>query len=250
MAEEKMYGGKLLFDGNEKQVYSTEDPEQVVFHFKDVATAYNNVKKAVLVDKGKVNNEISALLFTYLERNGIHTHFLSKLDERAQLCRKSRIIPLELKVRNYFSGSIVDRLGVKDGVKAAVPIFELSYNRQDLGDPMINDSEAIALGIVNQEELSEIYGIASKVNKLLGELCSKAQLNLVDFKLEFGWDAEGRLMICDEISPDTARFRDSKTGESLDKDRFRLDLAYIVASYEKLLNRLRAVIDEESSKTE
>lgn len=236
--------GDLLFDGNEKQVYATEDPEKVIFRFKDVATAYNNIKKAVFPGKGIVSNRISSLLFAYLEENGIHTHFLSDLGEREQLCRKSRNIPLELKVRNYFAGTIADKLGIEEGTKASTVVFDLNYNRDDLGDPMINDTEAVALGIVSFDDLSEIYAIAGKVNDLLVGLCTDAGLKLVDFKLEFGRDAEGRIMVCDEIGPDTGRFWDAATDERLDKDRFRHDLGLIVASYQKVLDRLLAVADE------
>lgn len=233
--------GELLFDGNEKQVYATGDPEKVIFRFKDVATAYNNVKKAVFPGKGAVNNRISSLFFSHLERNGIHTHFISELGDCEQLCRRSRNIPLELKVRNYFAGSLADRLGIEDGTRAATVIYDLNYNRQDLGDPMVNDSEAVALGIVSFEDLALIYDIARRVNLLLTALCAKAGLKLVDFKLEFGRDADGKIMVCDEISPDTGRFWDAETDERLDKDRFRHDLGYIVASYQKVLDRLQAV---------
>lgn len=235
--------GELLFDGNEKQVYATEDPEKVIFRFKDVATAYKNIKKAVFPGKGVVSNRISSLLFSYLEQNGIHTHFLEEAGDREQLCRKSRNIPLELKVRNYFAGSIADRLGMEDGTKTSTVVFDLNYNRDDLGDPMINDTEAVALGIVSFEDLSQIYDIARKVNDLLSGLCSRAGLKLVDFKLEFGRDDQGRLMVCDEIGPDTGRFWDAATDERLDKDRFRHDLGFIVASYQKVLDRLLAVTD-------
>lgn len=235
--------GELLFDGNEKQVYATEDPEKVIFRFKDVATAYKNIKKAVFPGKGIVSNRISSLFFAYLEQNGIHTHFIAEAGDREQLCRKSRNIPLELKVRNYFAGSIADRLGMEDGTKASTVIYDLNYNRDDLGDPMINESEAVALGIVSFEDLSQIHDIAGKVNELLSGLCARAGLKLVDFKLEFGRDDQGRIMICDEIGPDTGRFWDAATDERLDKDRFRHDLGFIVASYQKVLDRLLAVTD-------
>lgn len=233
--------GRLLFDGNEKQVYATEDPEKVIFRFKDVATAYNNIKKAVFPGKGVVSNRISSLLFSYLEKNGVHTHFLRETADNEQLCRRSRNIPLELRVRNFFAGSISGRLGVEEGTMAANVIYDLNYNNDELGDPMINDSEAVALGIVSFEDLSAIYEVAEKVNGLLTGLCASAGLKLVDFKLEFGRDADGKIMVCDEIGPDTGRFWDAATDERLDKDRFRHDLGYIVASYQKVLDRLLAV---------
>ena len=219
--------GELLFDGNEKQVYATEDPEKVIFRFKDVATAYNNIKKAVFPGKGVVSNRISSLLFSYLEKNGVHTHFLAEVAGNEQLCRKSRNIPLELRVRNYFAGSISGRLGIEEGTRASN-----------------------VLGIVSFEDLSFIYGVAGKVNGLLTELCATAGLKLVDFKLEFGRDAEGRIMVCDEIGPDTGRFWDAATDERLDKDRFRHDLGYIVASYQKVLDRLLSVYGDEGKPKE
>lgn len=242
--------GELLFDGNEKQVYATEDPEKVIFRFKDVATAYNNIKKAVFPGKGVVSNRISSLLFSYLEKNGVHTHFLAEVSGNEQLCRKSRNIPLELRVRNYFAGSISGRLGIEEGTRASNVIYDLNYNDDELGDPLINDSEAVALGIVSFEDLSFIYGVAGKVNGLLTELCATAGLKLVDFKLEFGRDAGGRIMICDEIGPDTGRFWDAATDERLDKDRFRHDLGYIVASYQKVLDRLLSVYGDEGKPKE
>lgn len=233
-----MVKGKLLFDGNEKQIYATDDPEQVIFHFKDVATAYNNVKKALFPGKGVVTNRISSLLLGYLEKNGVHTHFISEVGDREQLCRKSEVIPIGFVVRNYIAGSLADRLGMEEGIQGKTVIYDLHYNREDLGDPLINDSQAVALGIVSYDDLSYIYSVAGTVNTLLCDLCSRAGMKLVDFRLEFGRDNGGRIMVCDEISPDTGRFWDAATDERLDKDRFRHDLGYIVAHYETVLNRL------------
>ena len=236
-----MTKGELIFDGNEKQVFATDDPEQVIFRFKDVATAFNNVKTAVFPRKGIVNNRISALLFGYLADRGIYTHFISSLNEREQLCRRCSVIPLELVVRNWIAGSLADRLAIEEGTKPATVIYDLNYNDSALGDPMINDSQAIALGIVSAEELSGIYGIARRVNEALSGLLSRAGIRLVDFKLEFGRDSGGRIMLTDEISPDTCRFWDEATGQRLDKDRFRHDLGNIMPSYEEVLKRLTAI---------
>ncbi len=236
-----MVKGELIFDGNEKQVFATDDPEKVIFRFKDVATAFNNVKTAVFPRKGIVNNGISSRLFGYLQRNGIYTHFISRLNEREQLCRKCRTIPLELVVRNYIAGSLADRLSLEEGMKPATVIYDLNYNDSSLGDPMINDSQAVALGIVASEDLDVIYDIARKVNALLTELCGRAGIRLVDFKLEFGRDSGGRIMLTDEISPDTCRFWDAVTLNRLDKDRFRHDLGNIMPSYEEVLRRLESM---------
>ncbi|HCZ22380.1 MAG TPA: phosphoribosylaminoimidazolesuccinocarboxamide synthase [Rikenellaceae bacterium] len=232
---------ELIFDGNEKRVYATSDPGTVVFHFKDVATAFNNVKTAVFPRKGIVNNKISALIFDYLGKNGIYTHYISTINDREQLCRKSENIPLEVVVRNYIAGSLSDRLGIEEGTKPSTVIYDLNYNNSDLGDPLINDTQAVALGIVSFEDLKYIYAVAAKVNDLLLSLFTPLGIKLVDFKLEFGRDTNGKIMLVDEISPDTSRFWDAATDKRLDKDRFRHDMGYIVASYEEVLNRLLSV---------
>lgn len=232
----------LLFDGNEKRIYAADSPDEVLIRFNDVATAYNNVKKAIFPLKGVVCNSISSLLFEYLNSRGIYTHFIRKAGERDQLCRKGEVIPLEVIVRNIIAGKLADILGLEEGTVPKSTIIDLNYNREDLGDPLINDTQAIALGIVTQDELSYIYSTARKVNELLKELFERAGLKLVDFKLEFTRDSSGRIMVSDEISPDTSRFWDDQTGERLDKDRFRQDLGYIVASYEKVLTRLQSIL--------
>jgi len=236
-----MTRGELIFDGNEKQIFATEDPDRVIIRFNDVATAFNNVKTAVFPRKGIVNNSISSLLFGHLQQRGIRTHFISRLGEREQLCRRCSLIPLELVVRNLIAGSLADRLALEEGTRPATVIYDLNYNDSSLGDPLINDSQAVALSIVSEEELATIYGIARKVNGLLSELFSRAGITLVDLKLEFGRDSGGRIMLTDEISPDTCRFWDAATGRRLDKDRFRHDLGNIMPSYEEVLKRLTAI---------
>lgn len=232
----------LLFDGNEKRIYSADREDEVIIRFNDVATAFNNVKKAIFPQKGVVNNAISSLIFEYLNSKGIYTHFISKIGERDQLCRKGEVIPLEIIVRNYIAGSLADRLDIEEGTKPKNVIIDLTYNNDELGDPLINDTQALALGIVTKDELDYIYKTAYKVNDLLIEICTKAGLKLVDFKLEFTRDSQSRLMLSDEISPDTSRFWDAASDERLDKDRYRHDLGYIVASYEKVLHRLENVL--------
>ena len=176
---------ELIFDGNEKRVYNTDDPATVVFHFKDVATAFNNVKTAVFPRKGIVNNRISAYIFDYLGKNGIYTHYIATLNDREQLCRKSENIPLEVVVRNYIAGTLSDRLGIEEGTKPSTVIYDLNYNNSDLGDPLINDTQAVALGIVDFNDLRTIYDTANRVNTLLLDLFTPIGIKLVDFKLEF-----------------------------------------------------------------
>lgn len=232
---------ELLFDGNEKQVYATDDPEMVIFHFKDVATCFNNIKTAVFPNKGIVNNNISARIFDYLGKRGIYTHYVELAGDREQICRKSEIIPLEIVVRNYIAGSLADRLALQEGTKPKSLIIDINYNSSELGDPLINDTQAIGLGIVDSKDLDFIYETARKINELLIEFFSKAGIKLIDFKLEFGRDVQGRIMVCDEISPDTSRLWDAETDRKLDKDRFRHDLSYVVASYEEVLERVMNV---------
>lgn len=231
---------ELLFDGNEKQVYATDEKDKVIFRYKDVATAYGGIKRATLRRKGIVNCGISSLLFRYLNENGIRTHYIETLNEREQVCRPIGIIPLYVAVRNYAAGTMVRRLGLEDGVKLPQTVIELYYNNDELRDPMINSYHAVALGIVTREEIELIRTEALKVNELLGDLFEKAGILLVDLKLEFGRSSDGEIIISDEISPDTCRLRDIKTGEVLDKDRFRHDLGGIIDAYEyvfTLLNR-------------
>ncbi|MBR0084652.1 MAG: phosphoribosylaminoimidazolesuccinocarboxamide synthase [Bacteroidales bacterium] len=233
---------ELLFDGNEKQVFATSDPQLVIFRFKDVVTAYNNVKRAHVQRKGKVNNAISSLLFEYLKEHCVDTHFVRRIDDREQLCRKIEIIPIELIVRNVVAGTEAMRLGMPEGTRPSTPIFNLRYNNDGLGDPIINDTEAVALGIATPDDLKVILRTGKRINKLLAALFEKAGITLVDLKLEFGRAHDGSIIVSDEISPDTARFWDAATGERLDKDRFRLDLGDVVASYEKVYDRLKAVV--------
>ena len=230
---------ELIFDGNEKQVFATEDPNKVIFRYKDVTLAHKGVKRAVFKGKGAITNKISALLLGELNRRGVPTHFVSVEGEREQLCRKIEIIPLELIVRNRICGSLARRLGIKEGKKVQRPIFDLHYNNDDLGDPLINDFHALALGLVSEEELKLMYSIAKKTNTILSKMLHETGVELVDVKIEFGRASDdGSIIISDEISPDTCRLWDEATGEKLDKDRFRRDLSDVVASYQTVLDRL------------
>ncbi len=240
-----MTKGPLIFEGNEKQVFATDHPDQVIFRYKDVTVAYNNVKRARFKGKGALDNQISAILLDYLNRNGVETHYIETLGEKEQLCRKIEIIPLQVVVHNRIAGSLAARLGVEEGYRHANTIVDLRYNNDRLEDPFINRDHAVALGLATYQELDGMYNIARRVNDLLKPLFHKAGIELVDMKIEFGRASDtGAIIISDEISPDTCRLWDEATGERLDKDRFRLDLSRVVESYTSVLTRLKQAIEE------
>jgi len=230
---------KLLYEGKAKQIFLTEDEDKVVVYYKDDATAGNGAKKGTIVNKGVMNNEITTRIFKYLEGNGIKTHYLETISDREQLVRKVTIIPLEVIVRNIAAGSFSQRLGVPEGEALKTTIFEICYKNDSLGDPLINDTHAVAMGLTTFQELEEIYAITNKINKLLIAYFKKGGLDLVDFKIEFGKDREGNILLADEISPDTARLWDENTHEKLDKDRFRRDLGNVEDAYIEVLKRIR-----------
>ncbi|MBQ3658994.1 MAG: phosphoribosylaminoimidazolesuccinocarboxamide synthase [Bacteroidales bacterium] len=233
---------ELIFEGNEKRVYATENPDQVIFHYTDVTVAYNNVKRARLRYKGVYSNKISALLLGYLNSCGIPTHFIELLDEREQLCRKIEHIQLEVVVHNRMCGTLASKLGVEDGYKPGNTIVDLCYNNEELGDPLVNSDQAVALGLASYEDLETMFSMARRAGKLLTELLQKAGIELVDAKIEFGRASDtGEIIISDEISPDTCRMWDPETGERLDKDRFRLDLGDVIPAYAKVLERLESI---------
>lgn len=230
---------KLLYEGKAKQVYATENPEEVVIYYKDDATAFNGKKKDTIKNKGIKNNAITGLIYEYLEENGIRTHYIKTLDERSQLCRKVKIFPLEVIVRNVIAGSMSKRLGIPEGTKPDNMIFEYCYKNDDYDDPLINDSHAVAMKLATQEELDYIKAETTKVNELLKKLFDDIGILLVDFKIEFGKDKDGNIYLADEISPDTCRFWDKETMEKLDKDRFRRDLGHVEDAYDEILNRVK-----------
>ena len=233
---------ELIFEGNEKKIYATDQPNQVIFHYTDVTVAYNNVKRARLKRKGILSNRISAYLLGYLNRCGIPTHFIELVDEREQLCRKIELIPLEVVVHNRMCGTLASKLGVEDGFKPANTIVDLCYNNDELGDPLVNSDQAVALGIATYEELEKMFSMARKAGELLKELLHKVGIELVDAKFEFGRATDtGEIIISDEISPDTCRMWDEETGERLDKDRFRLDLGDVIPAYSKVLEKLETL---------
>ncbi|MBF0779780.1 phosphoribosylaminoimidazolesuccinocarboxamide synthase [Granulicatella sp. 19428wC4_WM01] len=229
---------KLLYEGKAKQLFEVENEQEIYVHYKNSATAFNGVKKEEFEKKGVLNNTISALIFEHLEKNGVRTHFIRKVNDTDQICQKVTIIPLEVITRNLVAGSMAKKYGLEEGKKLSQPVFELSYKNDELGDPLINDDHAIALDIVTQEELAEIKQQTHRINTVLKDLFLQAGLVLVDFKIEFGKTHTGDIILADEISPDTCRLWEVNTGEKLDKDRFRRDLGSVMEAYEEVLGRL------------
>ena len=234
---------EMLYEGKAKQVFRTDDPERIIIRYKDTATAFNNIKKATIENKGVLNNAISTILFKELEKAGVKTHYIETLNDRDQLCRKVSVIPLEVIVRNVIAGSMAHRLGIEEGTQPANTIFDICYKRDELGDPLINDHHAVALGVVTYEELERIYGMAARINEILKSLFTRMNITLVDFKIEFGRTSEGEIVLADEVSPDTCRLWDMTTGERLDKDRFRRDLGRVREAYEEILARLKKITE-------
>jgi len=234
---------KMIYEGKAKKVWSTDNPDFVIVDYKDDATAFNGVKKGTIVGKGVVNNTMSDLMFTMLEKNGIKTHFVKKLSDRETLCRRVSIVPLEVIVRNVTAGSMAKRLKIEEGIVLPCPIQELSWKDDEKGDPMINDYYALALELSTEEELVEIHRVAGEVNILMQSFFDGLGITLVDFKLEFGKTADGELLLADEISPDTCRFWDKETGKKLDKDRFRRDLGDVEDAYAEMLSRVESGIE-------
>lgn len=230
---------EMLYEGKAKQVFLTDDPEMIVIHYKDDATAFNNIKKARIENKGVLNNRISTLIFEYLRDKGIETHYVETINDRDQVCRKVSIVPLEVIVRNIIAGSMAKRLGIEEGTKPSNVIYDICYKKDELGDPLINDHHAVAMGIVTYDELAHIYDMTGRINKALQELFSEMGITLVDFKIEFGRTSDGKIILADEVSPDTCRLWDSRTNEKLDKDRFRRDLGRVREAYEEILARLQ-----------
>ena len=227
-----------LYEGKAKKVFATDDPNVVIVSYKDDATAFNGEKKGTIVGKGAINNKMTNNLMQRLEQAGVPTHFVEQLSDRETAVKKVTIVPLEVIVRNISAGSFAKRYGVAEGIPFAKPTFELSYKNDDLGDPLLNDSHALALGLATEEEIDLIRTYALKVNELLKGFMKEIGIDLVDFKLEFGKTADGDIVLADEISPDTCRFWDSKTGEKLDKDRFRRDLGNVEGAYREMSRRL------------
>jgi phosphoribosylaminoimidazole-succinocarboxamide synthase len=230
---------EMLYEGKAKKVYATDDPELLIVDYKDDATAFNGVKKGTIVGKGVINNQMSNRLMQRLARGGVPTHFVKELSERETLVKRVKIVPLEVIVRNISAGSFAKRYGVEEDIVFDQPTIEFSYKNDELGDPLINSTHAMALHLATAEELDTIRRYAFRVNELLREFWASCGITLVDFKLEFGKLADGTIILADEISPDTCRLWDSVTKEKLDKDRFRRDLGGVEDAYAEVMRRLR-----------
>ncbi len=231
---------KLLYEGKAKKIYETQNPNEVICEFKDSLTAFNGEKADTQAGKGALNCAITTLIFEALEKEGIPTHLIKKIDENKQLVKKVDIIPIEVVVRNIAAGSLSKRLGIKEGTKLPFPIVEFYYKNDELNDPLINDDHAMILNLVNdRDELDILRKYGREVNEFLIKFFDKVGLILVDFKIEFGKDKEGNIILADEITPDSCRLWDKKTGKKMDKDLFRFDLGDISEAYNEVLNRLK-----------
>ena len=229
---------KILYEGKSKLICQGPDEDSVVIRYKDTATAFNGVKKEELSGKGRLNAAISNLLYGYLAAHGIETHLISVIDDTSVLAKKAEIVMVEVIVRNAAAGSFAKKYGVPEGTALRNTTTEFSLKSDALDDPMINESQITALGLATAAELADMTQQALRVNELLCGLFAGIGIRLIDFKLEFGRCAE-KLLLCDEISPDSCRFWDAKTGEKLDKDRFRRDLGNVLEGYEDVLGRLQ-----------
>ena len=231
---------EMLYEGKAKKVYKTDDENVYIVEYKDDATAFNGLKKGTIAGKGVINNRLSNLMFRLLEEKGIPTHYIEELSDRETAVRKVEIVPLEVIVRNVAAGSFSKRYGVPEGSPLNCTILEYSYKNDELGDPLINDYHAIALGLATREELDQIAAMTFAVNDALREIFEKVGIILVDFKIEFGRCPAlgGKIILADEISPDTCRLWDAKTKEKLDKDRFRRDLGGVEEAYNEVFNKL------------
>ena len=227
-----------LYEGKAKKVFLTDDPEMLIVSYKDDATAFNGLKKGTITGKGVINNRMSNLLMQKLEKAGVPTHFVEELNERETVVKKVSIVPLEVIIRNIAAGSFSKNYGVEEGVVFDRPTIEFSYKNDDLGDPLINDYHALALGLATEEEIETIKKYAFAVNDYMQAFWKERGVILVDFKLEFGRLSDGTIVLADEISPDTCRFWDAETKEKLDKDRFRRDLGGVEDAYAEIMGRL------------
>lgn len=234
---EKVEKQRKIYEGKAKIVYETDDPDLLIHYFKDEATAFDGKKRGIIPEKGIYNNRISAVLFIYLEHHGVPTHFVKLLSEREVLVKRLQIIPIEVVMRNIVAGSLAKRLGLEEGLPLEAPILECYYKSDALGDPMINEYHIRALGLASPEELQQIKELAFKVNGLFLPFFEEREVLLVDFKMEFGRH-KGRLLLGDELSPDTCRFWDKRTLEKMDKDRFRHDLGRVEEAYREVFDRI------------
>ena len=228
---------ELIYEGKAKKVYAMDDPDYCMVEYKDDATAFNGLKKGTIRGKGVVNNKMSNFMFKLLAEKGIETHFVKEISDRETIVKKVSIVPLEVIIRNKAAGSLAKKLGLEEGMELKCPILEFSYKNDELGDPMINNSQAIACGIATQEEIDVISDMAYKINDYMKEFFAGVGVELIDFKLEFG-KFHDKIILADEISPDTCRFWDIKTQEKLDKDRFRRDMGGVEEAYAEMMKRI------------
>ncbi len=227
-----------LYEGKAKKVFKTDDPNAYIVEYKDDATAFNGLKKGTIAEKGIINNKVSNHLMKMLESHGVPTHVIEQISDRETVVKKVSIVPIEVIVRNIAAGSLSKRLGIPEGTKLAKTVLEYSYKDDALGDPMINDYHVFAMELATPQELKTIADYAFKINEILAAYLKDLNIELIDFKLEFGKTPDGKIILADEISPDTCRFWDSKTGEKLDKDRFRRDMGGVEGAYHEILKRL------------
>ena len=233
-----MTKGEVMYEGKAKIMYATDEPDKVLVYFKDDATAGNGEKRGTIQDKGIINNKISAYFFKLLKDNGINSHFIETVSDREMLVKMLCMISLEVVVRNVAAGSLAKRLGLEEGTLLKVPVLEYFYKSDELGDPMLNRYHIMAIDIARVHELDEIEHIAFCVNTILKNALRSKNIDLIDFKLEFGRDEKDKIVLADEISPDNCRFWDMATHEKLDKDRFRHDMGGVEEAYKEMLTRL------------
>lgn len=227
----------MLYEGKAKRVFKTDDKNKYVVEYKDDATAFNGEKKGSIVGKGVINNKLSTIIFKDLESKGIETHFIEQLSDNEMLVKAVEILPIEVIMRNICAGSISNRLGIEEGTKLDKPLLELCYKNDDLGDPFITEDHIEILSLATPKEVEVVKEYAYKINESLIEFFKASNLTLVDFKVEFG-RYEGRIILADEISPDTCRLWDTETGKKMDKDRFRRDMGLVEEVYQEVLNRV------------
>lgn len=227
-----------LYEGKAKKVYATNDPDLVIVDYKDDATAFNGEKKGTITGKGVINNRMTNFMFKLLEKEGVPTHLVEEISDRETIVKKVEIVPLEVIIRNVAAGSFSKKLGIEEGTPLKTPTLEFSYKNDDLGDPFINDYYALGLGLATQEEIDTITKYAFMVNDFMVKFFKEKNVDLIDFKIEFGRTSDGTIILADEISPDTCRFWDSTTHEKLDKDRFRRDMGGVEEAYQEMMKRL------------
>ena len=233
---------EMLYEGKSKQIFKTDMEDRVVIRFKDDTSAFYGIKRANIENKGRLTCDISSMVLEYLNANNINTHFIERVGADGQLCRVVEHVPVEVIVRNVVAGSMAARLGLDEGIVPENTIFDLVLRRNDLGDPLINDHHAVALGLMSYEEIAQMYEMSAAINRCLTQLYDKVGITVVDFKIEFGRDANGALVLADELSPDTCRLWDAETGERMDKDRFRRDLGRVRETYEEVAQRLHNIL--------